>query len=91
MAKSYKRHLIKIKRKGKHKKDFKLKKPIGNGLKKIERSQRANLKISKTKYLRQDVGIKGVSSKAIVLKITNPNKHSKPYEHLTFNRIDTIL
>jgi len=65
-------------------------KPIGNGLKRIDRYQRANLKHGPTKYLTQDVGIKGVSSKAIVLKITNKNPET-PYEHLTFRRIDSIL
>ena len=90
IEKRYLKHLRKIGRAGKNKKKFKTNKPIGNGLKKIERSQRANLKISPTKYLKQDVGLKGISSKAIVLKITNKNPNT-PYEHLTFKRIDAIL
>lgn len=32
-----------------------------------------------------------VSSKAVVLQMTNPNKVEMPYEHLTYRRIDKIL
>jgi len=45
-------------------------------------------------YLRQDTyykdlsAIKGVSMKAIILKVTRPNREEMPFEHLTFKRID---
>lgn len=64
--------------------------PIPNGMQKFERMRKESLYVGNGKYLREDAG-KNTSSKAIVLKVTNPNKKSEPFEHLTYKRVDQII
>jgi hypothetical protein len=70
-------------------------KPIGKGMEKYERQKKAGLLYKsskhKVKYLRQDMGTKGVSSKVIALMVTRANPKEMPFEHLSLARIKSII
>jgi hypothetical protein len=71
-------------------------KGFGRGMERVERQAKEPYRCGYGCLRRDVVTLKGSwanqqvvigSMKVIILKITNPNKESMPFEHLTFNRI----